>query len=149
MRAVIQRVKKAEVRVEGDVVGKIGFGLLVLLGVTHGDDEKDAEYLARKIAGLRIFNDEECRMNHSIVDIGGGVLVVSQFTLYGDTKKGRRPSYVDAAPPDLAQTLYRRFVELLRQQGIPTEEGVFGARMEVELINWGPVTLIIESPNRG
>lgn len=146
MRALIQRVKKASVRVEGEKVGEIAEGLVILLGVGKGDSTGDAEYLAKKSAVLRIFNDSEGKMNLSVLDIEGEALVVSQFTLYGDCRKGRRPSYVDAAPPDLAEDLYESFVRLLRAEGVKTQTGSFGASMDVELINWGPVTLILESP---
>lgn len=148
MKAVVQRVKSAGVKIDGEVVGRIGAGVLVLLGVGRGDSVGDAEYLARKITGLRIFNDESGRMNLSLGDVGGAMLVVSQFTLYGDARRGKRPSYVDAAPQELAEPLYEKFVELVRERGIPTQTGRFGAGMEVELVNWGPVTFIIESGDR-
>ena len=145
MRAVLQRVSSASVRVDGEVVGAIGPGLLILLGVHQGDAEADAVALAGKSAVLRIFEDEAGKMNRSVIDIGGGALVVSQFTLYADTRKGRRPSFVDAAPPALAVKVYERFVEALAAQGIPVATGRFQAHMEVSLVNDGPVTLILES----
>lgn len=145
MRAIVQRVREAQVTVEGKVVGQIGPGLLVLLGVTHEDEERDARYLADKIAGLRIFEDESGKMNESVLDIGGAVLSVSQFTLYGDVSKGKRPNFMAAARPEIAEPLYERFNALLRERGVPVETGVFGAMMNVALTNWGPVTLILES----
>lgn len=145
MRAVIQRVSRAAVLIsEGDQAA-IGPGLLVLLGVREGDEEEDARYLARKIAHLRVFEDEAGKFNHSLLEIRGEALVVSQFTLYGDCRKGRRPSFTEAARPPLAERLYERFIEALRAEGVPTRTGVFGARMEVQLTNQGPVTLILES----
>jgi D-tyrosyl-tRNA(Tyr) deacylase len=145
MRAVVQRVSRAEVRVGGEVTGRIGRGLVVLLAVRVGDTERDAEYLAGKIAGLRIFPDEAGKMNLGVEEVGGGLLVVSQFTLYGDTRKGRRPSYVEAAPPEVASALYDHFVERAQALGLPVATGVFQAMMEVDLVNEGPVTLIVES----
>ncbi len=144
MRAVLQRVKESSVTVDGTVVGKIGRGILVLLGVAGEDTEKEAGYLVDKIIHLRIFEDEEGKMNRSLVDIGGSLLVVSQFTLLGDCRKGRRPSFVQAAPPDRASQLYEYFVEQARQKGVPTETGQFRAMMDVALVNDGPVTLILE-----
>ncbi|UCC64750.1 MAG: D-tyrosyl-tRNA(Tyr) deacylase [Anaerolineae bacterium] len=144
MRAVVQRVSQASVTADGRVVGQIGQGLMILLGVKTGDTEAEARWLAQKIAGLRIFSDDEGKFNLSAHDVGGAVLVVSQFTLYGDTRKGRRPSFTDAAPPDLAEPLVDRFVEFLRAQGLPVETGVFGAVMQVEIHNDGPVTLLLE-----
>jgi len=146
MRAVVQRVKECTVVVKGESVGSIEKGLLVFLGVHREDTPADAEYLAQKIASLRIFEDDTGKMNRSLVEVAGSILVVSQFTLYGDCRKGRRPSFIDAAPPDLAQTLYDHFVELLRKIGVPVETGWFQAMMEVTLVNDGPVTLILESP---
>ena len=147
MRAVIQRVRHAKVTVDGEVTGQIEQGILVLLGVKAGDAEKDGAWLAAKIANLRIFTDSEGKMNDSMLDIGGGALVVSQFTLYGDCRKGRRPSFVGAAHPSLAEPLYERFCEQLSNQGVTrVERGVFGAMMDVELLNDGPVTLTIDSP---
>jgi D-tyrosyl-tRNA(Tyr) deacylase len=144
MRAVIQRVRRASVTVDAALVGEIGVGLLVLLGVTDGDTPEHAQWLADKIAGLRIFADDDGKMNRSVVEIAGGVLVVSQFTLYGDCSKGRRPSFVEAAAPDIAIPLYEAFVAAMRSHGIATATGRFGAMMQVELINDGPVTLIID-----
>ena len=146
MRALIQRVSHASVSVEGERVGRCSRGLLVLLGVGPEDSEKEAAWMAKKIAGLRIFPDESGRMNLSLTDIEGQALVISQFTLYGDCRKGRRPSFVGSAAPDLAEPLYERFSELLRAEGTPVETGIFGADMKVELLNDGPVTLWIETP---
>ena len=145
MRAVVQRVSEACVRVEGRVVGQIGRGLAVLLGVGTGDTEPDAESLVEKVLHLRIFPDEAGAMNRSLVDIAGELLVVSQFTLYGDARKGRRPSFIDAAPPDAANRLYRHYVEKARASGLRVEEGVFKAMMEVSLVNDGPVTILLDS----
>jgi len=145
MKAVVQRVAQASVAVDGQIVGQIDRGVVVLLGVTHGDGEAQAEWLAQKIAHLRIFEDDQGKMNRSLLDVGGGALVVSQFTLYGDCRKGNRPSFTDAADPSLADPLYRRFAELLAQAGVsPVQTGVFGAHMRVEIHNDGPVTLILE-----
>jgi D-tyrosyl-tRNA(Tyr) deacylase len=145
MRAVLQRVKEASVRVEGATVGRIGRGLLVLLGVGVGDTEADAEYLSEKTLNLRIFADEAGQMNRSVLDAHGGILVVSQFTLYGDARRGRRPGYTDAAPPEEANRLYDHFVARLRPSGLAVETGVFRALMEVALVNEGPVTLLLDS----
>jgi len=145
MRLVLQRVSSARVTVDGEVVGEIGPGLLVLLGVTHGDTGAQAQHLAGKIAGLRIFEDGQGKMNRSVAEAGGSVLVVSQFTLYGDCRKGRRPSFDAAAPAEQARALYERFVEEVRAFGLPTATGVFQAHMKVELINDGPVTLMLEA----
>jgi D-tyrosyl-tRNA(Tyr) deacylase len=145
MRAVVQRVSRASVTVDGEVVGAIDRGVMILLGVTHGDGEEQARWLAHKIAGLRIYEDAEGKMNLGLLDVGGEALVVSQFTLYGDCRKGRRPSFTDAARPEVAEPLCARFVELLRQAGVRrVESGVFGAHMMVEIHNDGPVTLILE-----
>jgi len=144
MRAVVQRVSRASVTVDGQVIGAIGRGVVVLLGVTHGDGEAEAAWLARKIAGLRIFEDEAGKMNASLLDVGGEALVVSQFTLYGDARKGRRPSFTRAAPPEVAAPLVDRFAELLRQAGVPVQTGRFGAHMLVEIHNDGPVTILLE-----
>jgi len=144
MRAVVQRVSAARVRIDGVVVGEIGRGLLVLLGITHDDAADKARWLAEKIVGLRIFNDDDGKMNRSLQDVAGGVLVVSQFTLYGDCQKGKRPSFIDAAHPDIAIPLYEEFINGVRAHGVPTATGQFGAMMQVELINDGPVTLIVE-----
>jgi D-tyrosyl-tRNA(Tyr) deacylase len=145
MRALLQRVGRARVLIDGEAVGEIGRGLLVLLGVTHDDTPEQARWLAEKVGGLRIFADDEGKMNRDVTEAGGSVLVVSQFTLYGDCSKGRRPSFVDAAPPEIAIPLYEAFVNAVKAQGIPTATGRFGAMMQVELVNDGPVTLIVES----
>jgi len=145
VRAVVQRVSSARVEVEGKVVGEIGRGLLVLLGVGEGDSEKQAHWLADKVAGLRIFEDEAGKMNLSVEEVGGDLLVVSQFTLYGDCRKGRRPSFTGAAPPEEADRLYGIFVARLRERGLPVATGVFQAMMQVHLVNDGPVTLIVET----
>jgi len=148
MRAVIQRVSRAQVLVNDQVVGQIGQGVLVLLGVGVDDGEGEAEFLARKTAELRIFQDEQGKMNRSVMDTGGQALVVSQFTLYGDTRKGRRPSYNKAAPPGLAKALYEHFVEVLEAHGVPTQTGKFQAEMSVSLVNEGPVTLLLSTDDR-
>ncbi|RNF40967.1 D-aminoacyl-tRNA deacylase [Planococcus salinus] len=145
MKVVLQRSKKASVTVDGEVTGSIDSGYVLLVGVTHEDTEKDAAYLAGKIAQLRLFEDEEGKMNRSILENGGEILSISQFTLYGDTKKGRRPSFVAAARPEIAEPLWHRFNEALRGHGLPVEEGVFGAMMDVSLVNDGPVTIVVES----
>lgn len=145
MKAVIQRVSRASVRVEGQVVGAIERGLLVLLGVAAGDPPGCEEFLAKKVAELRIFDDDQGKMNRSVLDVGGAVLVVSQFTLLADCKKGRRPSFIGAAPPDEADQRYRRFCELLRGHGLVVETGRFAASMEVELVNMGPVTIVLDT----
>jgi D-tyrosyl-tRNA(Tyr) deacylase len=144
MRIVLQRVSRARVTVEGRVTGEIGRGLLLLVGFTDGDTEDALAWMADKVVGLRIFADDEGKMNRSVQEAGGGLLVVSQFTLYGDTRKGRRPSFIDAARPEIAIPLYERFVALLRATGLPVGTGEFGAMMDVELVNDGPVTLILE-----
>lgn len=147
MRALIQRVSSASVAVDGQVVGQIGPGLLVLLGVGHGDGEAQAVWLAEKVANLRVFPDEAGAMNRSLLDVGGGALVVSQFTLYGDCRRGRRPSFTGAAPPEAANALYERFCALLAGNGVlAVERGVFRAEMRVSLVNEGPVTLMVETP---
>lgn len=145
MKAVIQRTKSAEVRVQDEIVGKINNGLVVLLGVTHGDTPEDVDYLVQKIIHLRIFEDEDGKMNLSLKDVEGSILSVSQFTLYGDTKKGRRPNFTEAAPPEQAKELYDLFNKRLKEEGIAVETGVFGAMMDVEFVNSGPVTFILES----
>lgn len=145
MRAVVQRVRQASVSVEGEVVGRIGLGFLVLVGVAPGDGEQEAAYLARKIAGLRVFEDEAGKMNLGLSEVGGQVLAVSQFTLYGDCRKGRRPSFTGAAPPDQADRLYQRFCTLLEEEGVPVSRGVFQAHMAVALVNDGPVTLWLDT----
>ncbi|PKN27574.1 MAG: D-tyrosyl-tRNA(Tyr) deacylase [Deltaproteobacteria bacterium HGW-Deltaproteobacteria-21] len=145
MRAVVQRVKEARVEISGATVGEIGGGLLVFLGVGEGDVQQDSEYLARKIAHLRIFSDEKDLMNRSVSDTGGAVLVVSQFTLWGDCIKGRRPSFTRAARPEKARELYEHFVEALRAEGLFVSTGRFQEMMEVHLVNDGPVTLLLDS----
>ncbi|NHC39457.1 D-tyrosyl-tRNA(Tyr) deacylase [Bacillus sp. MM2020_1] len=145
MRVVVQRSKAASVTVGGEVTGQISKGFVLLVGVTHADKEEDAVYLADKIANLRIFEDENEKMNLSLLDVGGEILSVSQFTLYGDCRKGRRPNFMDAARPNQAVLLYDFFNSLLREKGIRVETGIFGAMMDVELINDGPVTLIVDS----
>lgn len=146
MRAVIQRAARGSVRVGDELVGAIGPGLVILLGVRSGDDEQAAAWLARKVAGLRIFEDDQGKMNRSLVDIGGGALVVSQFTLYGDARRGRRPSFTEAAPPEQAAPLVARFAELLAAEGVtPVETGRFQAMMLVEILNDGPVTIILDT----
>jgi D-aminoacyl-tRNA deacylase len=146
MRAVVQRVTRASVLAGAEVVGAVGRGLLVLLGVAPSDTPEQARWLADKVVGLRVFEDEGGKMNRDVAEAGGAVLVVSQFTLYGDCRKGRRPSFVDAAPPETAIPLYEAFVNGVKAQGIPTATGRFGAMMQVELVNDGPVTLILDAP---
>lgn len=148
MRAVVQRVREARVRVAGSVISEIGPGLLILLGIHQQDTPEETKWLANKIAGLRIFEDDAGKMNRSLGDIHGAALVVSQFTLYGDCHKGYRPSFIEAARPELAIPLYTQFIDLLKAQGIPVATGEFGADMQVELINDGPVTLVIDRPER-
>lgn len=145
MKAVIQRVRSASVEVEGKIVGEIGAGLLVLLGVARGDTAAEADFLAAKIANLRIFSDDAGKMNLSLIDSGGAMLVVSQFTIYGDTRKGRRPGFDQAAPPEMAKTLYEHFVSEARKLVSRVETGIFQASMAVALVNDGPVTFIVES----
>ncbi|MDN7245848.1 D-aminoacyl-tRNA deacylase [Planococcus shenhongbingii] len=145
MRVVLQRSKKASVTVEGNVTGAIDSGYVLLVGITHEDTEKDAKYVADKIAGLRLFEDEEGKMNRSILENGGDILSISQFTLYGDVKKGRRPSFTSAARPEAAEPLWHMFNDALRGNGLTVETGVFGAMMDVELVNDGPVTILVES----
>ena len=149
MKTVLQRVSKASVRVDGEVVGSVDGGFLVLLGVGHGDTNEDIDYLVRKIVGMRVFSDADGKFNLSIKDIGGSLLVVSQFTLFADTKKGNRPSFISAAAPDVAKKLYEEFCEACFAEGVRVERGVFGAMMEVELTNDGPVTIVIDSKERG
>lgn len=146
MRAVVQRVTSCRVVVDGKVVGEIGPGLLVLLGIHTTDTAEQARWLADKIVGLRIMSDDDGKMNVSVAEKGGSILVVSQFTLYGDCQKGRRPSFIDAARPETAEPLYLAFANAVRMQGVPVATGVFGADMKVELINDGPVTVIVETP---
>jgi len=145
MRAVVQRVRHASVTVDREIVGEIGIGLVVLLGIARDDTEKDAEYLVEKIAALRIFDDESGRMNRSVTDVHGGVLIVSQFTLYGDARRGLRPSWIDAAPPDIAEPLYEYFVQQARMLIAQVATGSFRAMMQVELVNDGPVTILLDS----
>lgn len=145
MRAVVQRVSRASVTVADEVVGRIGTGVVVLLGVADYDTQDDVIFLAQKVAGLRIFNDDEGKMNRSLADVGGSVLVVSQFTLLGDCRKGRRPSFVHAAPPARADELYRSFAAEVRGRGIPVETGCFQKHMDVDLVNDGPVTVLLDS----
>lgn len=144
MKVVLQRVSRASVTIEGRQVGEIAQGFLLLAGFTHGDTPEQAVWMAEKVAGLRIFSDAEGKMNLALAEVGGAVLVVSQFTLYGDSAKGRRPSFIDAARPDQAIPLYERFCAELRSRGLRVETGEFGAEMQVELVNDGPVTLILE-----
>jgi len=144
MRAVVQRVSQASVAVEGQAVGAIGRGVVVLVGITHGDTPEQAEWLAHKVAGLRIFEDRAGKMNASLVDVGGAALVVSQFTLYADARKGRRPDFTAAAPPQLAEPVVAHFAQALRDCGVPVATGVFGATMQVEIHNDGPVTILLE-----
>ncbi|WP_044339544.1 D-aminoacyl-tRNA deacylase [Rossellomorea aquimaris] len=145
MRVVLQRSKEASVTVDGEVKGAIRSGAVLLVGITHDDTEEDARYVAEKVVNLRIFEDEEGKMNHSLLDIEGEILSISQFTLYGDCRKGRRPNFMSAAKPDLAESVYDYFNEALKEKGVKVETGVFGAMMDVNLTNDGPVTLIIES----
>lgn len=145
MRAILQRVSSASVRVEGQVIGQIESGFLVLLGIAADDTPEDVSYLAGKICGLRVFEDDEGKMNRSIEETGGAMLIVSQFTLYGDCRKGRRPSFIDAARPEVAVPLYERFLDEVRGYGIRVETGQFQAQMEVSLVNDGPVTMMIDS----
>lgn len=147
MLACVQRVSEAQVTVEGQVVGQIGRGLLVLLGVAASDTQAEAEWLAQKLAGLRLFDDADGKLNLSVADVQGGILVVSQFTLLGDCSKGRRPSFTRAAPPELAERLYEHFVACLRRHRIPVATGRFRAMMQVHLVNDGPVTLLVETPS--
>lgn len=145
MRAVLQRVKSGRVSVDSRVIAEIGTGLVILLGVGPQDREEQARVLADKIANLRIFDDDQGKMNLSLLDVGGQALVVSQFTLYADTRKGRRPSFIEAAPPEIASPLVDRFIELLKEKGVPTQSGEFGALMLVEINNHGPVTILLEA----
>ncbi len=145
MRAILQRVSYAQVTVDGNIIGKIEKGLLVFLGVCDEDDENDLNYLVEKTAGLRIFQDENDKMNLSVEDIGGEILVVSQFTLFGDCRKGKRPSFSSAGKPDYANEMYEKFIKSLKERGIGVKTGIFGADMKVELLNDGPVTLLLDS----
>lgn len=144
MKVVLQRSKQASVMVDGEVKGRIQSGLVLLVGITHGDTEAEAAYIADKVVNLRIFEDGDGKMNDSLLDRGGEILSISQFTLFGDTRKGRRPNFMDAAKPEEAEVIYDRFNALLREKGVQVETGVFGAMMDVQLINDGPVTLIVE-----
>ncbi|RLL47990.1 D-tyrosyl-tRNA(Tyr) deacylase [Oceanobacillus piezotolerans] len=148
MKAVIQRARNANVKVDGKVIGDIKHGFVILLGITHDDNEEDVDYLVKKIIHLRVFEDDNEKMNHSLLDVNGEVLSISQFTLYADTKKGRRPSFIQAAKPEEANILYEQFNEKLRAEGIVVETGQFGAMMDVTLTNDGPVTLIIDSKEK-
>ena len=145
MIAVIQRAKSGSVTVDGKIIGKIDHGFVILLGVTDTDEESDADYLTDKISNLRVFNDENEKMNLSIQDVNGSVLVISQFTLCGDTRKGRRPSFIHAAPPEKGNALYEYFMDQLKTKGVPVESGEFGAMMDVALVNDGPVTFVLDS----
>ena len=146
MRAVVQRVARASVSVDGELKGKIGGGLLVLLAAAHGDGADQVKWMAEKITGLRIFSDDQGKMNLSLKQVEGHMLIVSQFTLYGDCRKGKRPSFAGSARPEEAEKLYDDFVEAVQNHGVPVQTGVFGAMMDVELVNDGPVTLIVDSP---
>ena len=146
MRIVVQRCSRAEVRIDGEVTGRIGTGFLLLVGITHDDTRADAEYMAKKVAGMRVFNDAEGKMNLALKDVDGAVLSISQFTLYGDARKGNRPSFVHAARPEVAEPLYDYFNRLLQSEyGIPVATGRFGADMKVDFINDGPVTILLDS----
>ena len=145
MRAVVQRVSEASVSVDGNVTGAVGVGLCVLVGFGQGDTDSDAEWMADKVVDLRIFEDEQGKMNRSVVEVGGGVLAISQFTLFGDARKGTRPGFVDAARPEVAQPLYARFCDRVRARGLQVGEGVFRATMQVRIVNEGPVTLLLDS----
>ena len=149
MRALVQRVTRARVTVEGEVTGAIGVGLVVLLGATHGDVEADVKWLAAKVASLRVFADDDGKLNRDVREVNGGVLVVPQFTLYGDARHGRRPEFTAAARPEVAEPLFESFCTALAASGVPVERGVFRAHMAVDLLNEGPVTLMIESPTGG
>ena len=149
MRALVQRVTRASVTVEGEVTGAIGVGLVVLLGATHGDGEADVKWLAAKVASLRVFADDDGKLNRDVREVNGGVLVVPQFTLYGDARHGRRPEFTAAARPEVAEPLFESFCTALAASGVPVERGVFRAHMAVDLLNEGPVTLMIESPTEG
>lgn len=144
MKIVVQRVKKADVKVDGEIVGKIDKGFMVLIGVTHTDTKENADYLAKKLCKLRVFEDENEKMNLSLKDVGGKLLLISQFTLYANTADGNRPSFIEAAKPEQANEIYEYFCDKCKEQGIEVQKGIFGAHMEVSLINDGPVTIIIE-----
>lgn len=148
MKVIVQRARNAQVTVNNQIVGAIDYGLMLLVGVTHDDNQEDVQYLADKIVNLRIFEDEEEKMNLSLLDVQGSVLSISQFTLYADTKKGRRPSYINAARPEVANQWYEQLNEAIREKGVTVETGTFGAMMDVQFINEGPVTIILESEQR-
>ncbi|MGI5843774.1 MAG: D-aminoacyl-tRNA deacylase [Candidatus Xenobium sp.] len=148
MRAVVQRVSSARVLVDGQITGQIARGLLVLVAVRQGEEPRDVAWMAEKVLHLRLFEDDSGKMNRSVLEVGGGILAVSQFTLYGDCRRGRRPSYSEAAPPDEAQSFYDEFVRKLRESGLLVQEGVFQAKMDVQLTNDGPVTVLLDSPER-
>lgn len=149
MRIIVQRCSRAEVRIDGETVGQIGTGFLLLVGITHGDTKQEAEYLAKKVANMRIFNDAEGKMNLSLAEVGGSILSISQFTLYGNAHKGNRPSFIKAAPPEVAEPLYVYFNTLLRElYGLTVETGRFGADMKVDFVNDGPVTILLDSADR-
>ena len=146
MKIIVQRCSRAEVRIDGEAVGHIGTGFVVLVGITHSDTREDAEFLAKKIAGMRVFEDTEGKMNLSLAEVGGQILSISQFTLYGNARKGNRPSFIEAARPEVAEPLYEYFNQVLREQyGLHVETGRFGANMQVDFVNDGPVTIIVES----
>ena len=146
MKIVLQRCSKAEVRIDGEVAGKIGLGIVVLVGITHSDTRENADFLAKKVAGMRVFEDAEGKMNLSLAEVGGQILSISQFTLYGNARKGNRPSFVEAARPEIAEPLYDYFNQVLREQyGLTVETGRFGANMQVDFVNDGPVTIIVEN----
>lgn len=145
MRAVVQRVKSASCKVDNEIVGKIDKGLLLFLGVGEGDEEKDLKYLVDKVLGLRIFSDENGKMNLSLEDVKGEILIISQFTLYGDVRKGKRPSFTRSAAPELGEKFYEMFIEMVNSRGIQAQTGVYGADMDIELINDGPVTILVDS----
>jgi len=149
MRIIVQRCSRAEVRIDGETVGQIGTGFLLLVGITHSDTKQEAEYLAKKVANMRIFNDAEGKMNLSLGEVGGAILSISQFTLYGNAHKGNRPSFIKAAPPEVAEPLYAYFNTLLRElYGLTVETGRFGADMKVDFINDGPVTILLDSADK-
>ncbi len=146
MKIVLQRCSRAEVRIDGETVGRIGTGFVVLVGITHSDTREDAEFLAKKVAGMRVFEDTEGKMNLSLAEVGGQILSISQFTLYGNARKGNRPSFIEAARPEVAEPLYEYFNQVLREQyGLHVETGRFGANMQVDFVNDGPVTIIVDS----
>ena len=146
MKIVLQRCSRAEVRIDGETVGRIGTGFVVLVGITHSDTREDADFLAKKVAGMRVFEDAECKMNLSLAEVDGQILSISQFTLYGNARKGNRPSFIEAARPEVAEPLYNYFNQVLREQyGLHVETGRFGANMQVDFVNDGPVTIIVDS----